>query len=371
MALIIAATQIFIYFDVGFLTGFGRSPFSFTFFGILINVIFLTSSLTAKEWSRAYLVKSGRKKPIIALSLITILFTIIENPIFIILDLFKSGTPLVIVEYLGGTFLPTLSENILTTYLAFIGGPIAALSYRAPIEAFEWFSPILPDLNWGYRALLGVMVPMVSYIYINHSVSPLQTPGIDTHNKRKLRISILAKRKERASVVGWTVTSIIGILMIWFSTGLLGVYPTVPISGSMRPTLDVGDLTFVVETPPEKIQIGDIIQFWNGEKMILHRVVDLNSEGIRTFITKGDANPDPDSDPVTESQIRGKVVYSLPEIGWASIHMKTWFSQGATYIVENTRVMYGAVSLVLASSILYVLRRMKIGSAFWRAIGGG
>ena len=40
--------------------------------------------------------------------------------------------------------------------------------------------------------------------------------------------------------------------------------------------------------------------------------------GDQTYVTQGDANPQPDEKPVMPVQVRGKVWYSVPFIGWAN-----------------------------------------------------
>ena len=56
---------------------------------------------------------------------------------------------------------------------------------------------------------------------------------------------------------------------------------------------------------------------------IIHRVSDIyEKNGDLFFITKGDANTNEDAEPVYEKNIQGKVIYSLPGIGWITILIK-------------------------------------------------
>jgi signal peptidase I len=59
-------------------------------------------------------------------------------------------------------------------------------------------------------------------------------------------------------------------------------------TGSMRPAI-TGNLLIVV--PAEDVQVGDIVVYQNGNKLIAHRVVDISrtSNGI-SYLLKGDAN---------------------------------------------------------------------------------
>ena len=47
--------------------------------------------------------------------------------------------------------------------------------------------------------------------------------------------------------------------------------------------------------------------------MITHRIVAIeHNAGSLAFVTKGDANEDPASSPVTASSVRGRVVFDRP-----------------------------------------------------------
>lgn len=78
-------------------------------------------------------------------------------------------------------------------------------------------------------------------------------------------------------------------------------------SNSMSPTIEKGDLFFVMKTT--ELQIGDIIAFKpeSYDLLVIHRIYDMNSSVI---ITKGDANLY--VDPVHPEQIFGKVVFIIP-----------------------------------------------------------
>jgi signal peptidase len=96
------------------------------------------------------------------------------------------------------------------------------------------------------------------------------------------------------------------------------------ISGSMEPTLHVGSLAIVKQTASEKIMTGDIITFsmtGNNSMMATHRVVGIdNTKG--TFTTKGDANNTNDG-PVEYNRLVGRMVISIPYLGFLAIYIKT------------------------------------------------
>jgi signal peptidase len=336
MALLVATFQIFIIIDAGIINKFGKSPMSFTPTGITINFILVSSTLLGMELSRGYLTKNlTTKKPTLTLVAITLLYTFTSVSIFALINF---QDPLTYTKYMGENFLPILTENLLATYLALMSGSLASLAYRAPLQAFQWFSPILPDLPWGYKSLIGVMTPTIGFIAINMATTQrdLRKAGLPTTRKPTLR-----SRKSQTSIKGWLAISIFMVLIVWTSTGLLGFYPTIVASGSMRPTLDVGDIAVVIPADPSKIQLGDVIQYSQKGEMTLHRVFDIQqTEGSRLFITKGDANPIPDSDPILPAQIRGKLILTIPKLGWISIYIKTAISETILFFTNNITAAY-------------------------------
>lgn len=99
-----------------------------------------------------------------------------------------------------------------------------------------------------------------------------------------------------------------------------GVSLTV-LTGSMRPTIEPGDLIVVKPVAADEVQIGDIVTFQpvsDDPTVITHRVVakTFTPDGTQ-FITRGDANG-ADDDPIEGDQIRGRLVYEVPKLGFVA-----------------------------------------------------
>lgn len=122
------------------------------------------------------------------------------------------------------------------------------------------------------------------------------------------------------------------LVILIFSAGLLfftTVSPTKKffifkvISGSMEPSIRTGSIVFVEHINPKNIQKGDIVSYFpenNEDSIVTHRVLEINNEFITT---KGDANNIGDLDKITPERIRGKVVFSLPFVGYLLNWLKT------------------------------------------------
>ncbi len=142
----------------------------------------------------------------------------------------------------------------------------------------------------------------------------------------------MAKRSISKGVIKDIVIVGVGVLVIWF--GLTLAFGTqnpfyVVASGSMIPELQVYDVLIVQGHEPfEDLEIGDIIVFnrpSDHNRVIVHRVVSIINDDPITLRTKGDANPAsiPGTDfPITEEEYIGKVVYTLPQVGYVTQLLK-------------------------------------------------
>jgi len=90
------------------------------------------------------------------------------------------------------------------------------------------------------------------------------------------------------------------------------------VSGSMTPTYPVDSALVVKPVDPADVHTGDVIVFVaeDDRPMVAHRVVAVDTTAGRTaFITKGDANEEPDQTPVLATDVRGRVVAGVPYLG--------------------------------------------------------
>ncbi len=142
----------------------------------------------------------------------------------------------------------------------------------------------------------------------------------------------MAKRSISKGVIKDIIIVAVGVLVIWI--GLQVAFGTqnpfyVVASGSMIPELKVYDVLIVQGHEPfEDIEIGDVIVFnrpSDHNRVIVHRVVSIIDESPKTIRTQGDANPAsiPGTDfPITAEEYIGKVVYTLPQVGYITQLLK-------------------------------------------------
>ena len=96
---------------------------------------------------------------------------------------------------------------------------------------------------------------------------------------------------------------------------VMGMQPYAIISGSMEPAYPTGSLVYAEPADGGALQPGDVAAFWRDEDVIVHRVEENNAaEG--ELVTKGDANAEADVRPVPYQNVLGRVVFSVPGVGY-------------------------------------------------------
>ena len=116
-------------------------------------------------------------------------------------------------------------------------------------------------------------------------------------------------------------------------------------SGSMEPAIKTGGIVLIKQASSYKI--GDVLTFngnfknARGQKVpTTHRIVEIRVErGNPIYITKGDANEERDTREVLQSQVIGKVYFSVPYLGYA---------------IETARTTYGFLALIIIPALIIV-----------------
>lgn len=89
--------------------------------------------------------------------------------------------------------------------------------------------------------------------------------------------------------------------------------PAVVMSGSMEPVFHTGSVVLVDRKHNENMQVGDTIAFKVGGAYVTHRIIERRENG---YITKGDANSSADPWLISDKEVKGKVVLSIPKLGY-------------------------------------------------------
>ena len=315
-ALGIAGIQILLYIIGGLFSGFGKSPSSFTPLGISENIFYVGTMLVGMELSRAWLVtRFGKKNAFLVIFLATLLFTVISIPLRQL-----TGFQLRITSsnQVISSWLPLLAENLTASLLVLIAGAGASLSFRGLLAAFWWLCPILPNLDWAIKGLIGTVIPIIGIVAINNYYA-----------QQASRVRSGKRMRNASMPAGWILTTVLAVAIVWFAVGVFPIKPFLVPSGSMLPIINPGDVVIVAPVQTDAIKVGEIIEYRNIKENIniMHRVIEItgNTSNL-SFITKGDANDSPDPDPVSPQAIMGREIFIIPKIGWVSIAVKKLLS---------------------------------------------
>lgn len=131
-------------------------------------------------------------------------------------------------------------------------------------------------------------------------------------------------------------------------------------TGSMRPSLEPGDLVLTRRVAAEQLRVGDVVTYGvpNQRQTITHRIVEIRGSGNqpRQFVLKGDANSAPDP-PIFEQQIVGKVARSLPLLGKLTDALRTPLGLALLVYIPALSVVWGELKRL---SRHYELKEIKL-----------
>ena len=287
----------------GMVFGFGKSPYNHSLYGLVLNIFQLFSALIAKELVRDYLVNGSGRNPKYGDCIFAAVFIYLLsfNP-----DQFVNlETNLQIIQFIGIDMIAKLCISSFATYLVSIGGPALSILYLGIHDGFFWFCPILPNLSWIAQAFIEILLPASGLMLMRYCF--------------RKRTGFTARKKDTENPLGWITALVVSVLIIWFTVGVFPVRPYVIITGSMIPEIYPGDIV-LVKRDIDNLKAGEIIQYKSGDINIIHRITEIVEEkDTYLYITKGDNNSSVDPKPVSINNIRGRVIFTVPKVGYPAL----------------------------------------------------
>ena len=161
-----------------------------------------------------------------------------------------------------------------------------------------------------------------------------------------------------------TAVVIVAVSMALLLAGarVLGLQVYTVLSGSMEPNYHVGSIIYVKEVDPATLQVGDAISFMISDNTVAtHRIVEVlpdeNNPSVIRFRTKGDNNDIEDTNPVHCNNVLGKVVGTIPLLGYVSDFVQ---NPPGTYITLGAAAIL--VLAVFLPDIIGGIRDVKVES---------
>ena len=114
------------------------------------------------------------------------------------------------------------------------------------------------------------------------------------------------------------VAALLGVAVLAVTIGahVTGLSPLVVRSGSMEPLISTGGMVLVHTIPASEVEVGDVVAVRRPDgTRVIHRVLTVDHTGATSTLTlKGDANEDPDPQPVTVEEA-AELVLTVPSVG--------------------------------------------------------
>lgn len=152
--------------------------------------------------------------------------------------------------------------------------------------------------------------------------------GLDARLRSRVAAAVGALLRLLATTIAWLgLGLLVGLLLALTLPLALGMRPLVVVSGSMDPTLRVGDVTVVARIAPREARVGEVVTFRAPEtgRITTHRLraVRRTPGGRYAFTTKGDANNAVERWTLPADGELSRAVYRIPAIGRALLAIRT------------------------------------------------
>ncbi len=320
---IISIIYFIIYYILGLIIGYSYNVYSTSFIGILRNIIVIVVPLLFREEVRSRFLFLNKKK--FGIFFITLFFIILE--LFSSTFFTYSNNEELFIN-LFNIFLPIVLENILLTYLAFIGIRSTVYAYFIPMLISRYFIPITLDVDWFFALLFQlILVVVIFYVSFNEYLW------------KEKRIYSYKTNKTNSVIYLFGVVLIVSFGL--FVAGVFKYRPVAILTYSMEPIFTRGDAVIVEKLNKEeknKLKKGDIIQYQVDKTVVVHRIIKVKKEDNKTvYILKGDNNNAKDPKPVYMEQIMGKVLFSIPKVGYPSVWLSEFLYSDQDVSVEVGR----------------------------------
>ena len=303
-----------------FLT-YGNNPYSTTFKGIMLNLYSIGLVVFCTEYIRYKLISNTLKKDQkLIFVLIIIVFTLKD----VDLNTLKNSLNIYyLFKTIFSIIIPSIIKNCLFTYFAMYTDYIPAIVYELILYAIQWVSPVLPKAPWIFMSIIDSVFPLILLLYCKYEI-------------KSQDIASVYKLSEPVEPKG-TIPLVVGVvLIIWFALGIFPIRPIGIATGSMRPSINVGDLMIIKKCNANDIKVNDIIEYTKNDYSVIHRVIDIyQKDGKFFFVTKGDNNDREDIDPVKESQLKGKAIARIPYLALPTIWLNSLSGEQAQVQVET------------------------------------
>ncbi len=289
-----------LYFMIGIRIGFSHNPYNVTVSGMLENIILTIPIFLIQEYVRYYLFSTTKEeqKGILALTL-AFVFTFANFNILTDVRYFQS------LSGVGYLFLflliPYFVKDLMLSFLCNFGGYLVSISYLLIPYLVLYTMPILPTLDPKLVTIFELLALFLLFLITSSLVWKEKTKNYHIPSLK--------------TGIGYFVVIIV---FLFLGVKVVPENTLVIASNSMYSYIHRGDIVLIQKKPFSSVQKNDIIKYRLDNQYIVHRVVEIKTNGKQEkyFVTKGDNNDEVDLYPVMEDQYEGVVVGKIPFLGY-------------------------------------------------------
>ena len=296
---------------LGYFVGFNRNVYSREIIMIFKNTFPVIMFIILSEYLR-YNINFRARDNKLLLFISFLAFVLITNTLTFN-DLAKTGYSdvMVVVKQLGLFILPSITTNILLTFMSMKVGYKSNIIYRLLTEIPLYILPIFPNFGDYLEAVLRLSLPIVFYIWLYRYLE-----------KKKSKKKVYAEKRRVFTLFRFNV-GLLCVILVYFISGLFKYQALVIATGSMKPSIGIGDVVIVNKKDWEKqnsIRPGEVLAYRKDNMVICHRIIQVVKSGQEVFyVTKGDNNEVADTLMVKRSQIVGIVKYKVRYVGYPTV----------------------------------------------------
>lgn len=295
-----------LYYLLGVLISFTKINNYYTISGFTEVIIPLILSIILKEILR-YMVVSKTFDNRWLLATTCILFILFDLLGKWEIDTFSTKYDTFI--FIAIVLLPTISKNILCTFISYKVGYKPAILYLLITGLYGYLIPIIPNPNQYIYSIIWLLMPIVLLLRLNKYFQ-----------KEKHDIK-LERDYHKHKFISLIIPILLVIPVIYLVSGYFHYQAVVIASGSMETAISKGDVVIIEKiSDTSKLELKQVIAYRYNKRVVVHRLVKkimVNNEYI--FYTKGDANNDIDDYKITSDMIVGVVNVKIPYIGYPTV----------------------------------------------------
>lgn len=303
------AVCLVLYYLTGVHFGFYKSSTPLTIGSFFQNILPIATIIITIEFIRYILLAQNAK---FMGMLAYIAGVISEVLVFSTLDYLTTFNRF--MDAVGLYLFPALTANLLFNFLAKRYGFLPGIAYRLLMTLYSYILPVYPQTPDVLFSFAKLLIPLIIYVFLN----ALYAKG-KHYEKPKSRIM---------GMISMGLAALFMISIVLLISGEFRYRLIIIATESMTGELNKGDAIVYKEYDDYYIQEQDILVFLQGDRRIVHRVIEIERiNGANRYYTKGDANSDMDDGYITDADIEGVVLFKIPYFGHLSLWMRDIFKR--------------------------------------------